>query len=439
MTTVCCPICPYIGCPICGCCPYIGCPIIGCCWYIGCPICGCCWYIGCPICGCCWYIGCPIIGCCWYIGCPVAWSKLGGWSDIFAKCRSNNFVNSNLNGAKNLEWTFTKRITDKLEVEQITEEVFPAINQPNQLLVQRNSWHKPKQTRDVSCFFHVCRREKHFRTWEWQNRSELSSWLWYQDSMKIHSLYQWNWTDCQKSYATGIYLYLESSKAERSKFLTPVVFFTRTDLTSKYLYHSRLSMGTALPISWKHKRRSGGKGAVFLFGFSLFLCLNFRRDRSTCLSHLVNCDFPVFFWDAQSVWASPSGIVENIVAFCIISRFNLQFAKINQCKTTQPPIFMVSLAGKENIPLLENENRMTTKVEDIKPPSDETNTNGSTSIVSSVKTAPLDPNVRHPLRTPWTLWYEFNLTTGKRPSTTQWGENLKEVFTFATVRTKISL
>jgi hypothetical protein len=97
---------------------------------------------------------------------------------------------------------------------------------------------------------------------------------------------------------------------------------------------------------------------------------------------------------------------------------------------------MVSLAGKENIPVLENENRMTTqtaKVEDIKPSSDETNPNGTSTIVSSVKTVPLDPNVRHPLRTPWTLWYEFNLTTGKRPSTTQWGENLKEVFTFATV------
>jgi len=97
---------------------------------------------------------------------------------------------------------------------------------------------------------------------------------------------------------------------------------------------------------------------------------------------------------------------------------------------------MVSLAGKENIPVLENENRMTTqttKVEDIKPTSDETNPNGTTSIVPSVKTVPMDPNVRHPLRTPWTLWYEFNLTTGKRPSTTQWGENLKEVFTFATV------
>jgi len=127
---------------------------------------------------------------------------------------------------------------------------------------------------------------------------------------------------------------------------------------------------------------------------------------------------------------------ENIVAFCIISRFNLRFALINQRKTTQPPIFMVSLAGKENIPVLENENRMTTqttKVEDIKPSSDETNPNGTTTIVPSVKTVPMDPNVRHPLRTPWTLWYEFNLTTGKRPSTTQWGENLKEVFTFATV------
>jgi len=38
---------------------------------------------------------------------------------------------------------------------------------------------------------------------------------------------------------------------------------------------------------------------------------------------------------------------------------------------------------------------------------------------------------KHPLRNSWTLWYDAQLTNGKRPS--QWGENMKEVYSFSTV------
>jgi len=49
------------------------------------------------------------------------------------------------------------------------------------------------------------------------------------------------------------------------------------------------------------------------------------------------------------------------------------------------------------------------------------------------KQIPFDPNLRHPLRYSWTLWYENNLSTGKRPNQNAWGENIKKVFTFASV------
>jgi len=55
------------------------------------------------------------------------------------------------------------------------------------------------------------------------------------------------------------------------------------------------------------------------------------------------------------------------------------------------------------------------------------------SSLNSVKQVPWDPNVRHPLRNTWTLWYEYNLSNGKRPTTEQWGSNLKEIFAFSTV------
>jgi len=40
--------------------------------------------------------------------------------------------------------------------------------------------------------------------------------------------------------------------------------------------------------------------------------------------------------------------------------------------------------------------------------------------------------VRHPLKTPWTLWYDDSLGGGKRPQGT-WGEQIKEVLTVSTV------
>lgn len=38
---------------------------------------------------------------------------------------------------------------------------------------------------------------------------------------------------------------------------------------------------------------------------------------------------------------------------------------------------------------------------------------------------------QHNLKHPWTLWYDAQLSGGKRPS--QWGENMKEVYSFSTV------
>jgi len=43
-----------------------------------------------------------------------------------------------------------------------------------------------------------------------------------------------------------------------------------------------------------------------------------------------------------------------------------------------------------------------------------------------------DPNFSHPLKYGWTLWYDAQLSGGKRPGGT-WGDNIKEVFTFSTI------
>jgi len=43
----------------------------------------------------------------------------------------------------------------------------------------------------------------------------------------------------------------------------------------------------------------------------------------------------------------------------------------------------------------------------------------------------IDLGVKHPLKFAWTLWYDAQLANGKRPA--QWGENMKEVYTFTTV------
>jgi len=48
----------------------------------------------------------------------------------------------------------------------------------------------------------------------------------------------------------------------------------------------------------------------------------------------------------------------------------------------------------------------------------------------AIKTAAFN-GVKHPLRTGWTLWYDAQLFNGKKPA--QWGENMKEVYSFSTV------
>lgn len=40
---------------------------------------------------------------------------------------------------------------------------------------------------------------------------------------------------------------------------------------------------------------------------------------------------------------------------------------------------------------------------------------------------------RHQLKHTWTLYYDAQLFGGKRPSQAQWGDNIKEVYSFNTV------
>jgi len=51
---------------------------------------------------------------------------------------------------------------------------------------------------------------------------------------------------------------------------------------------------------------------------------------------------------------------------------------------------------------------------------------------NGVKQLPFDPNISHPLKYSWTLWYDAQLSGGKRPGGA-WGENIKQVFSFSTV------
>jgi len=50
---------------------------------------------------------------------------------------------------------------------------------------------------------------------------------------------------------------------------------------------------------------------------------------------------------------------------------------------------------------------------------------------NGTKQLPFDPNVKHPLKVSWTLWYDAELTGGRRPS--QWGDNIKQVYSFSSV------
>jgi len=94
---------------------------------------------------------------------------------------------------------------------------------------------------------------------------------------------------------------------------------------------------------------------------------------------------------------------------------------------------MVKGTDKEN-----QENMATTTAAtstDIVTKENTTATNEAEDVnkVSLVKQLPWDPNVRHPLRIGWTLWYEYHLSSGKRPGNSQWGENMKQVFSFNSV------
>jgi len=55
------------------------------------------------------------------------------------------------------------------------------------------------------------------------------------------------------------------------------------------------------------------------------------------------------------------------------------------------------------------------------------------SSAPQTKLVPWDPSVKHPLKTPWTLYYEYHLTNNNRPPTQSWGDNIKPVYTFDTV------
>jgi len=50
---------------------------------------------------------------------------------------------------------------------------------------------------------------------------------------------------------------------------------------------------------------------------------------------------------------------------------------------------------------------------------------------TSTKQLPFDPTIQHPLLHSWTLWYDAQLSAGKRPS--QWGDQIKKVYEVATV------
>jgi len=53
----------------------------------------------------------------------------------------------------------------------------------------------------------------------------------------------------------------------------------------------------------------------------------------------------------------------------------------------------------------------------------------------SMKQLPFDPNMKHPLRHGWTLWYDGggNPSKSSKSSQQSWGDNIKEVYSFASV------
>jgi len=61
------------------------------------------------------------------------------------------------------------------------------------------------------------------------------------------------------------------------------------------------------------------------------------------------------------------------------------------------------------------------------------NSNAESATTNVGKQITFDPNIKHPLKNTWTLWYEYHLSSGKRPATSQWGENMKSIYNFGSV------
>jgi len=58
--------------------------------------------------------------------------------------------------------------------------------------------------------------------------------------------------------------------------------------------------------------------------------------------------------------------------------------------------------------------------------------NNSSILPTKPLSLPFDPNVKHPLRHGWVLWYDGVSPSGKGKSS-QWGDNIREIYSFSTV------
>jgi len=65
--------------------------------------------------------------------------------------------------------------------------------------------------------------------------------------------------------------------------------------------------------------------------------------------------------------------------------------------------------------------------------STQSSTAPTTATNGSVKQLPFDPEQSHPLLSSWTLWYDSQLSQGKKPSATQWGDNIRDVYSVSSV------
>jgi translation initiation factor 4E len=88
------------------------------------------------------------------------------------------------------------------------------------------------------------------------------------------------------------------------------------------------------------------------------------------------------------------------------------------------PVISPSMEEKENIKENAIDSNVGSETKDLSTKELATSTNGT-------KQLPFDPNVKHPLKYAWTLYYDAELSAGKRPST--WGDNIKQVYQFGTV------